>query len=386
MDGQDDLKRVLQEGHAAGLTEEQLVELARRYTTSQPSTPPPAAATAGMPEMSRPTDAGPGFMDQVRQGIRNVPASFLRTIQKAPGILATQGAIANEITSAPARLAGRALFDEPSPPSVIAQLPGALREHVSDRYGSLERAGDTLRTDPVGAGLDAASVLSLGRAAKAPVGAALTRGGQALGAGAMRVMENPIAGALAGGTAGAAGTLPGVPAGWRGAVIGGIGGAGGASTFRSMMHGSGIGRALEGLRQVSRTAPTEATTLSPPANASGTAFTPGAIPPPRAGQPSAAPRSAAPTGAATVTREQIARELLAREPDWRTVDAVPVDAMARSITQKGGNIHIAGDSRVGLAERIAQALKDGQVQEAERLAQALRQRMHVAAKQTGARR
>lgn len=70
-------------------------------------------------------------------------------------------------------------------------------------------------------------------------------------------------------------------------------------------------------------------------------------------------------------------EVMARNIDWRTTDAVPIDAMKRS-----ANILEAGESQIGLAERLATAMKHAAndpkaAREAELLSRALRQRMHI---------
>jgi hypothetical protein len=77
-----------------------------------------------------------------------------------------------------------------------------------------------------------------------------------------------------------------------------------------------------------------------------------------------------------------ARETLAKTPNWRTVDAVPVDAMARDVTQ-GGSIIEAGESQIGLGERVAQLKKIGTPEalaEVDRLLKAIRQRMSITGK------
>lgn len=81
--------------------------------------------------------------------------------------------------------------------------------------------------------------------------------------------------------------------------------------------------------------------------------------------------TASPKAASSLEQEILAR--ISAEPDWRSVDAVPINAM------KTKGIVEPGESRVGLAERMAQAMKTDPA-EAERLAKALRQRMHISAK------
>ena len=61
--------------------------------------------------------------------------------------------------------------------------------------------------------------------------------------------------------------------------------------------------------------------------------------------------------------------------DWRTTDAVPVDALSRAKT-----ILEPGESQIGLGERLATALKSNDpaaLVEAAQLAKAIRQRMHI---------
>ena len=94
-----------------------------------------------------------------------------------------------------------------------------------------------------------------------------------------------------------------------------------------------------------------------------------------------AAKAAAPIAEAAV-ENPLARELLKRMPDWRTVDAVPIDAIARDIS-RGGTILEAGESQIGLAEQLARLLKTPSVDKAaevERIAKALRQRMHIRAR------
>ena len=87
-----------------------------------------------------------------------------------------------------------------------------------------------------------------------------------------------------------------------------------------------------------------------------------------------APAPVAPTPAPKPAPSTLAQELLMREPDWRTVDAVPINALdAKGILEPG-------ESRVGLAERAAMASKAGNAAEVEALLKALRQRMNISHK------
>jgi hypothetical protein len=110
------------------------------------------------------------------------------------------------------------------------------------------------------------------------------------------------------------------------------------------------------------------------------AHSPAQQPSPAPQQPSAAPPvSHAPQAAPSVGRDAFAREILKREPNWRTVDAVPVDAIKRDVS-RGGSIIEAGESRIALGERLAAAVKKGDQAEIERLAKAIRQREHISGK------
>ncbi len=73
---------------------------------------------------------------------------------------------------------------------------------------------------------------------------------------------------------------------------------------------------------------------------------------------------------------------LGKRIDWRTTDAVPIDAMKHAMGQ-GGSIIEAGESIPGLADRMAALLKQATptaIQEAQTLAKALRQRGHITTK------
>jgi hypothetical protein len=70
--------------------------------------------------------------------------------------------------------------------------------------------------------------------------------------------------------------------------------------------------------------------------------------------------------------------------DYRTTDAVPIDAIKRDVIN-GGSIIESGESIPGLQQRIADLLKKptkSQMEEAQRLAKAVRQRQHITAKST----
>jgi len=95
----------------------------------------------------------------------------------------------------------------------------------------------------------------------------------------------------------------------------------------------------------------------------------------RAAPPVVAPKASAATSASLENE-------LAKRIDWRTTDAVPIDAMKHAMG-KGGSIIEAGESIPGLADRMAALLKQNTptaLQEAQTLAKALRQRGHITAK------
>lgn len=173
---------------------------------------------------------------------------------------------------------------------------------------------------------------------------------------AIGVLDNPLVGAGVGGAVG------GYNGGTRGAVTGAIAGAAGSSAL------------TRGLKNLARTSASQQMVRG--MSAAGAA-------------PVEAPAPATPPPA---PQEALIKELLAREPDWRTTDAVPIDAITRDVS-RGGSIIEAGESQLGLSDRLAQVLKDvakkpaaEQLAEADRLARALRQRQHITAQTTGARR
>jgi hypothetical protein len=210
-------------------------------------------------------------------------------------------------------------------------VPG-IYDHYSSRYGSPEARERTVRDDPFGMVLD-----------MLPVG----KGLQGLPAAAKAVPGVASSAAQTAGNVARAGlrvaSQPAVSAG-IGAVVGGV--TGGVPGFIAGLSGGGqIPRMIKSAQRALREKPAPAAAAAP---------------------------------AAEMGSGALARELLAREPDWRTVDAVPIDAIKR----KG--IIEPGESRVGLSERMASSLREGaspeQLAEAIKFAKALRQRMHISEK------
>ncbi len=95
----------------------------------------------------------------------------------------------------------------------------------------------------------------------------------------------------------------------------------------------------------------------------------------------------APTAPVVTPKTPLAQSLenaLGKRIDWRTTDAVPIDAMKSAMGQ-GGSIIEAGESIPGLADRMAALLKQNTptaIQDAQTLAKAIRQRGHITAKGT----
>jgi hypothetical protein len=98
----------------------------------------------------------------------------------------------------------RTLQDPTRGVRMLKAIPGAVAEGVKGRYGSLEKAGDTIYNDPAGVAADLSAVLSLGgtaAATKAPrIAGMLTKAGAATNP--LQVMK-PIAKATEYGTAAA---------------------------------------------------------------------------------------------------------------------------------------------------------------------------------------
>ena len=102
----------------------------------------------------------------------------------------------------------------------------------------------------------------------------------------------------------------------------------------------------------------------------------------RAANPAAwsdAPSPAPVAQAAQPATRQALESEIGKRIDWRITDAVPIDAIKRDVS-RGGSIIEAGESQIGLAERLAQLMKNPSpvaIQEATELAKALRQRGHI---------
>lgn len=162
---------------------------------------------------------------------------------------------------------------------------------------------------------------------------------------AARLAASPLGGAAIGAMTG------GMTGGTTGAVLGGIAGYNGGGKFVSALRRllGGSDEVAAGMSQAGKVAP-----------------------------PVSAPSVASPTKAGL-------EKALSDRIDWRLTDAVPIDAIKRDITRKGGSIIEAGESQIGLAEAAAQAQKQGDLTEVERLLRALRQRGHVQSRAGGSR-
>jgi hypothetical protein len=82
------------------------------------------------------------------------------------------------------------------------------------------------------------------------------------------------------------------------------------------------------------------------------------------------------------TPQQALKNEISSRIDWRTTDAVPIDAIKRDMS-RGGSIIRAGESVPGLADELARILKSRTpeaLKEADEVARALRQRQHITAK------
>lgn len=230
-------------------------------------------------------------------------------------------------------------------------VPGII-DYYADRYGSPEARERTVRDDPVGMVSD---MLPVGGAlSKAPAaGRATMRGARTAAANAAGfAAKHPTTVSTIGGA------VPGVLSGNPMAALIGAG--------VGFERAPSLGRRFAKIEKQLRPSPKPSAPMARQAVAT-----------------SAAPAAA---GATATNREAFLRELIAREPDWRTVDAVPVDAITRDVT-RGGRILEAGESRIGIGERLAEILKDptpANLAEADRLARAARQRMHISRKSSGA--
>jgi hypothetical protein len=178
------------------------------------------------------------------------------------------------------------------------------------------------------------------------VGGALMKGASKVAPWALSALDNPVGGAIVGAIGG------GLTSGsFAGAVTGGVAGA------------YGGGRVVGGLRKAL-------------GRSDGQRMTRGMSQAAKAPAPAPAVPQATP-------QQALQKEIQARNIDWRTTDAVPIDAIKRDISRPGGSIIEAGESQVGLAEQLAKILKSRTPEalaEADRLARAIRQRGHITAK------
>jgi hypothetical protein len=177
------------------------------------------------------------------------------------------------------------------------------------------------------------------------VGGALMKGASKVAPWALSALDNPVGGAIVGAIGGGltSGSL-------AGAVTGGVAGA------------YGGGRVVGGLRKAL-------------GRSDGQRMTRGMSQAAKAPAPAPAVPQATP-------QQALQKEIQARNIDWRTTDAVPIDAIKRDMS-RGGSIIEAGESQVGLAEQLAKILKSRTPEalaEADRLARAIRQRGHITAK------
>lgn len=184
-----------------------------------------------------------------------------------------------------------------------------------------------------------------------------------------------------------------------GAVEGGVRGHGDPGTiakgaFYGALGGGSYGAARKLIDQMKGAAPAPAPTTAPkptyqPSELMQSVNDPdaflAAVNRMRAQRPPAPTQTAQPAPApaptprpAPAARPATAADLR-NEINWRTTDAVPIDAIKRDVLN-GGTILEAGESQIGLAERLAQLLKKptpSQMAEVERLGRALRQRGHI---------
>jgi hypothetical protein len=233
--------------------------------------------------------------------------------------------------------------------SLLDQIRGAYEGSDKYKYTS---------EHPVETAFSVSSPLIGGLAVKAGMRAApvATRG-------AIAVLDNPIGGAIAGGIGGyATGGAYGAGIGAMGGLMGG--GSKLADALRKLM-GPNVAKGMSAAAPVADDMPPALKALMNGGNADDLAA---AVSKPTA-------KAVAPTSRAFENE-------LGKRIDWRTTDAVPIDAMKHAMG-KGGSIIEAGESIPGLADRMAALLKQNTptaLQEAQTLAKALRQRGHITAK------
>ena len=235
-----------------------------------------------------------------------------------------------------------------------AKLPFGLDTFLNQAESTNEDPGGTLAmlasTAAVGPAISAVGKVApvVARAAASPVG-------------------QGVIGAAMGGYTG------GVPGAIAGGMAGATGGYLGRSKVLELLNRMGLGKAdvvAKGMSAAGQAAITHADDLPPALRALMNGG--------NADDLAAAVSKPVAKAAVPATRQALENEI-GKRIDWRVTDAVPIDAIKRDVS-RGGSIIEAGESQVGLAERLAQLLKTPTpvaMQEATELAKALRQRGHI---------
>lgn len=283
--------------------------------------------------------------DYVAQTLRNVPQDAWGQIKGVGSLLGTLAGATGELGSdigntvrATVGLTPHWQSDRPNQAALKA-MPGVIAQHYAG-YLDPNTLAEQVREHPVGTALDITGALKGGSAAGSQV-------------------RN------------AAAKVPGIVA--KGGPLVGV----------ALDHTPILGKLRSISRAIEQMAPEDVAPVPSHAVTPEPLATMHATLDAAKAQPVPMPTRSVPEPAPQAAPSSMVEELLKREIDWRTTDAVPIDAIARDIS-RGGTILEAGESQIGIGERLAAAMKGAAkgdakaAAEAELLARALRQRMHIA--------
>jgi hypothetical protein len=361
----DNLESVIADAIRAGLsTDAELEAVARQWEQSQSA-----------PKADAPSDDAGIETISLGKTVKNIPRSALNVVRD------TVRGVGGLMTG---------LADDPVG-TATSIVPGII-DHYSSRYGSHGARGRTVQEDPVGMVMDLLPVAGALKAAPA-VGRATLRGARTVAAEtAGLAAKNPIKVSM--GLGAAPGIISGNP---MAAALGA-----GYGFERAPI----LGRRFAALEKQLRGGPTRQAAAAKSAAAAATS--PDAVlaaeqsaaasaapaagarrqipammdPPSGAAAPMSGAAPASSGRAASTSREALLKEMLAREPDWRTTDAVPIDAMKPDALGRAKTIIEPGESRIGLGELLARLVRETPANAAEmdRIARAINQRVRIDAR------
>lgn len=339
---------------------------------ASPETPQPQTA-----RQQSETDKGA----YIAQTLKNIPSDAWAQLKGLAELAGTVYGAGQEFGSDAVSLARDVVGADPQwqkdrpNQGALKALPGILVQHYADYFNDDKRA-EMVRDHPVGTVVDIAAAMKGGSAlrpkapgvvaAAAPVGVQLAADAVPFGNTVLRGYEavrdymRPAPEAPPP-TPPASDLIRTIndPAAFREAVNRRLGPVRAPSPARDIPADTDASMALQALTERLRTQQPRLVSSHEPATPEMTALTERVRSMPTTPTPPPRPQDA------------LVQALIDREINWRTTDAVPINA------RQTPSIIEPGESQIGLGEQLAQAVKNGDAAEVERLAKALRQRMHI---------